>query len=80
MATKRKSDVTTTEDLTASAEDPTPTREELVEGVVEHSDKEALVDVDQPKTYKVKSPLGVVTEVPESILAALLDSGYSKTK
>ena len=32
------------------------------------------------KTVKVKSPAGSVTEVPESILAALLDSGYSKTK
>ncbi len=31
-------------------------------------------------TTKVKSPSGAVTEVPESILQALLDSGYTKSK
>jgi hypothetical protein len=48
--------------------------------VEEHTDPAVLADVEQPKTYKVKSPAGDVVEVPESILDALLDSGYSKTK
>lgn len=41
---------------------------------------ETVAEVESPKTVKVKSPLGQVTEVPEGIVAALLDSGYSKTK
>lgn len=77
MAVKK---ATTTEDLTASAEDPQPTRDELVEQVTEHTDPEMVADVEQPKTFKVKAPSGQVTEVPESILQALLDSGFSKTK
>lgn len=34
----------------------------------------------EPSTTKVKSPTGSVTEVPEGILQALLDSGYTKSK
>lgn len=41
---------------------------------------ETAADVEAPKTVKVKSPLGAVTEVPEGIVDALLESGYSKTK
>lgn len=41
---------------------------------------ETVADVEAPKTVKVKSPLGAVTEVPEGIVDALLDSGYSKSK
>lgn len=41
---------------------------------------EAVATVDAPKAVKVKSPAGAVTEVPEDIVDALLDSGYSKTK
>jgi hypothetical protein len=71
---------TTSEDLTASAQDTLPTREQLVERVVEHTDPSTLAKVDAPKTVKVKSPAGTVTEVPEGIVGALLDSGYSKSK
>ena len=42
--------------------------------------EDAVAKVDAPKTVKVKSPAGFVTEVPEGIVEALLDSGYSKTK
>jgi hypothetical protein len=77
MAVKKP---TTTEELTASAVDPAPTRTDLVEGIVENTDPEMVAKVDAPKTYKVKSPAGDTVEVPESILDALLDSGYSKTK
>ena len=41
---------------------------------------EPKADVESVKTVKVKSPTGAVTEVPESILDALLESGYSKAK
>ncbi len=41
---------------------------------------ETVADVETPKTVKVKSPLGHVSEVPEGIVAVLLDSGYSKSK
>ena len=84
MAAK-KSDATTTadlsaEDLTASAENTLPTREQMVERVAEHTDPSVLAEVDQPKTVKVKAPTGETVEVPESIVDALLDSGYSKSK
>ena len=42
--------------------------------------EENLAEVESPKTVKVKSPLGAVTEVPEGIVDALLESGYSKSK
>lgn len=70
----------TAEDLTAKAEDTLPTREQMVERIVEHSDPDMLAKVDAPKTVKVKSPAGTVTEVPEGIVDALLESGYSKNK
>lgn len=80
---KPKSDVTTTDDLTQDGVDGvdlSPTHDELVAGIEEHTDPDTNADVDAPKTVKVKSPSGAVTEVPESILDALLDSGYSKSK
>ena len=77
MAAKK---ATTTDDLTAAAEDTTPTRSEQEAQIAESTDSAVLAEVDAPKTYKVKSPSGDVTEVPESILDALLDSGYSKSK
>lgn len=70
----------TAEDLTAKAENTLPTREQMVERITEHTDPDVLADVEQPKTVKVKSPSGDVTEVPEGIVDALLDSGYSKSK
>lgn len=77
MAVKK---ATTTEDLTASAESATPTLEERVAQTSELTDPAVVADVEQPKTVKVKSPLGAVTEVPEGIVEALLDSGYTKSK
>lgn len=44
------------------------------------TDEAVVVKPDAVKTVKVKSPTGAVTEVPESIADALLDSGYSKSK
>lgn len=44
------------------------------------TDEAVVADVEPTKTVKVKSPTGAVTEVPEGIVDALLDSGYSKTK
>ena len=43
-------------------------------------DPALIVQADQPKTFKVKSPAGAVTEVPESIIDALLGSDYKRTK
>ena len=77
MAIKK---ATTTEDLTASAESPSPSLDELVERVGEVSDPAVLADVKSPKTVKVKSPAGFVTEVPEALVDVLLASGYSKPK
>ena len=77
MAVKK---ATTTEDLTASAESASPTLEEQVAQVSELTDPAVVAKVDQPKTVKVKSPAGFVSEVPEGIVDALLDSGYSKSK
>lgn len=88
MATRKQQDdnVTTTddltsaEDLTAKAENTLPTREQMVERIVEHTDESVVADVEQPKTVKVTAPTGESVEVPESIVDALLDSGYSKSK
>ena len=77
MAVKK---ATTTEDLTASAESATPTLEERVAQTSELTDPAVVADVEQAKTVKVKSPFGAVTEVPEGIVEALLDSGYTKSK
>ena len=77
MAVKK---ATTTDDLTASAESASPSQEELVAQVEENTSPEALAKVDSVKYVKVKSPFGAVTEVPEGIVDALLESGYSKSK
>ena len=77
MAVKK---ATTTEDLTAAAEDVTPTPEQRVSQVEELTDPAMVADVEAPKYVKVKSPAGSVTEVPVSIVDDLLASGYSKTK
>lgn len=46
------------------------------------ADLESVADENPAadKPVKVKSPTGAVTEVPQSILDALLRSGYSKSK
>jgi hypothetical protein len=82
MATKK---ATTTsdlagDDLTASAQDPSPSQEDTLSAIEELTDPGVVAKVEQPKTVKVKSPLGAVTEVPEGIVDSLLDSGYSKSK
>lgn len=77
MAAKK---ATTTADLTASADPATPSLEEDVARVGEVTSDEMKADVKSPKSVKVKSPLGYVTEVPEGIVEALLESGYSKSK
>lgn len=68
------------EDLTATAENTLPTREQMVARIEEATDPGVVADVKQPKMHKLKSPAGDVTEVPESIVDALLESGYSKSK
>jgi hypothetical protein len=68
------------DDLTATAQDPSPTQEDALASIEELTDPAVVAKVEQPKTVKVKSPLGAVTEVPEGIVDSLLDSGYSKSK
>lgn len=77
MAIKK---ATNTEDLTKSAESPAPTLSERVAQVEELTDPAMVAEVEAPKTVKVKSPFGAVTEVPESIVDALIESGYTKSK
>lgn len=69
------------EKLTASAVDPSPTRDELVEQVEEATDQEMVADTGSVKYVKMKDPFsGTVSTVPESIVDALLESGYTKSK
>lgn len=42
------------------------------------TDPAVVAKVPAVKTVKVTSPHGYVTEVPEEIVQALLDSGYTK--
>lgn len=77
MAIKK---ATTTDDLTKSAESASPSPEALVARVEEHTSSEMVAKVDGVKYVKVKSPAGSVSEVPEGIVDALLESGYSKSK
>lgn len=74
MAVKK---ATTTDDL--RNEQQVANDDQLAQ-VEELTDPAVVADVSQPKTVKVTSPLGAVTEVPEAIVDALLDSGYSKSK
>ncbi len=83
MATKKATTTSdlSADDLTASAQDPSPTREDLVAGIEENSSAEVLAKSDDVKYVKVKNPFsGDVTTVPESIVDTLTDSGYSKSK
>ena len=68
---------TTTKDLRNEQQ---VANDEQAAKVSELSDPATAADVEAPKTHKVKSPSGAVSEVPESILDALLESGYSKSK
>jgi hypothetical protein len=77
MATRKAA---TTEDLTAEATDLSPTLEDRVADIVDATDPSVVAKVDEPKYVKVKSPAGDVTTVPEGIVDALVESGYSKTK
>lgn len=77
MAVKK---ATTTDDLTAEATDLSPTHEDRVAQISDLTDPAMVADVQEVKSVKVKSPFGAVTEVPEGIVDALLDSGYSKSK
>jgi hypothetical protein len=79
-STVTKTDDLTAEDLTAKAEDTLPTREQMVARIEEATDPNVVAKVDAPKTVKVTSPAGTTTEVPEGIVDALLESGYSKSK
>ncbi len=75
MAVKKP---TTTEDVTQNEQQVA--NAEQLDKVSELTDPSVVVESEDAKTVKVKSPLGHVTEVPESIVEALLDSGYSKSK
>lgn len=81
MAVKK---ATTTEDVTQPAQeeldgvDVSPTRDQMVARVEEHSDPDMVAEVKDRKYTKVVSPSGFVTEVPDEILDSLLESGYSK--
>jgi hypothetical protein len=73
---------TTTSDLTTNqVEDgvsPSLTRDQMVERIVEHSDPEMAAEVKERKSTKLTSPTGFVTEVPDELVDALVESGYSK--
>jgi hypothetical protein len=74
MAIKK---ATTTDDLRNEQQ---VANDDQLEAVSELTDPATNAEVEQPKTVKVTSPTGSVTEVPEGIVEALLDSGYSKSK
>lgn len=71
---------TTTADLTDTGKAAGPTEQERVDQVVALTDEAVLADVKSPKYVRVTSPAGFVSDVPESIVQSLLDSGYSKAK
>lgn len=75
MAIKK---ATTTDDVKQN-EQQVANADQLAQ-VSELTDPATTAEVEQPKTVKVTSPTGAVTEVPEGIVEALLDSGYSKSK
>jgi hypothetical protein len=73
---------TTTSDLTANqVEDgvaPTVTRDQMVERIAEHTDPEMVAEVKDRKYTKVTSPAGHSTTVPDELVDALVESGYTK--
>lgn len=74
-------DVATTPDLTDTAEAAGPTEAERVAQIEELTDPAVVADVKEPKYVTVTSPWdGAKTQVPEAIVGALLDSGYTKGK
>jgi hypothetical protein len=79
MAVKK---ATTTSDVTAPAVEggvaPSLTREQMVARVEEHSDPDMVAEVKERSYTKVTSPAGYVTEVPDEIVDALVESGYTK--
>lgn len=74
MAIKK---ATTTDDIKQNEQQVA--NAEQAEAVSELTDPSMLAEPERVKTVRVKSPLGAVTEVPEGIVDALLDSGYSKS-
>lgn len=75
MAAKK---ATTTDDLQQNEQQVA--NQQQAEAIADLTSDEMIAEVEAPKMVKVKSPLGSVTEVPEGIVDALLDSGYSKSK
>lgn len=71
---------TTTDDVAVDNDPTPPTLDDQVQAVVENTDAAMVADVEQPKTVKLKSPAGFVTEVPQDIADALKDSGYKVSK
>ena len=77
MAVKK---ATTTDDVKVDNDATPPTIDEQVAAVEENTDPAMIAKVEQPKSVKLKSPAGFVTEVPEGIVATLKDSGYTVAK
>jgi hypothetical protein len=77
MAVKK---ATTTSDVAVDNDATPPTLDEQVAAIEDNTDAAIVADVDQPKTVKLKSPAGFVTEVPQDIAGALKDSGYKVAK
>lgn len=71
---------TTTGDVAVDNDATPPTIDEQVAAVEQNTDPAIVADVEQPKTVKLKSPAGFVTEVPQDIVSTLKDSGYKVTK
>lgn len=76
MAVKKP---TTTSDL-KDGEAPDVSRDVITDSVSDLTDPAMVAEVEQPKTVTVRSPMGFQSEVPQSIVDALLDSGYTKGK
>ena len=64
----RRGAVTTTADVAEVAQ------------IEENADVSVVAEVEDVDYVKVKSPFGVVTTVPQGLVAALLESSYSKSK
>lgn len=74
MAVKK---ATTTDDLALNEQRAANVKQ--LDDVTTLTDPSVVAKVEAPKTVKVTNPFGQVTEVPEGIVDALLESGYSKS-
>ena len=77
MATKKATttDDLTAEDLTATAENTLPTREQMVEGIVENTDPDETAQVEwwiQSAELQIRSRLGDLAELDQDVLTYVI--------